>query len=161
MIICCHDSLKRNLRHEMIVWVILSVKVKWLECDKTMEYPVSLEIGPKKTEQVWFKTVKRECRWQTWNVSNYVRDFRIQKFQDSKPRIPSLSTLDTLVSVYTFSILFSKHFLGCWQGEFFWQSTASLVGDHSLYSCVLHVQFGGDIVKRNWMLVTLRNQPVN
>lgn len=58
MIICCHDSLKRSLRHEMIVWVILSVKVKWLECDKTLEYPVSLEIGPKKTEQVWFKTVK-------------------------------------------------------------------------------------------------------
>ena len=58
MINCCHDSLKRSLRHEMIVWVILSVKVKWLECVKTLEYPVSLEIGPKKTEQVWFKTVK-------------------------------------------------------------------------------------------------------
>ena len=58
MIICCHDSLKRSLRHEMIVWVILSVKVKWLECDKTLEYPVSLEIGPKKTEQVWFNMMK-------------------------------------------------------------------------------------------------------
>ena len=109
MIICCHDSLKRSLRHEMIVWVILSVKVKWLECDKTMEYPVSLEIGPKKTEQVWFKTVKINRE----NVDGKLEMCQITRFQDSKPRIPSLSTLDTLVSVYKFSLLFSKHFLGC------------------------------------------------
>ena len=43
-------------------------------------------------------------------------------------------TLDTLTSVCIFSILFSIHFLRCWQGEFVEQSRASLVDDHSLYS---------------------------
>ena len=35
-------------------------------------------------------------------------------------------TLYTLTSVCIFSILFSIHFLRCWQGEFVWQSRASL-----------------------------------
>ena len=43
-------------------------------------------------------------------------------------------TLYILTSVCIFSILFSIHFLRCWQGEFVKQSGASLVGDHFLYS---------------------------
>ena len=45
-------------------------------------------------------------------------------------------------------------FLGCWQGEFVQQSRASLVDDHSLYSCDLNVWFRDGIVGRNLMLVT-------
>ena len=51
-----------------------------------------------------------------------------------------------LTSVCIFSILFSIHFQRCWQGEFFYQSKASLVGDHLLYSCDLTFWFRGDIV---------------
>ena len=67
----------------------------------------------------------------------------------------------TLTSVCIFSILFSIYFLSCWQGEFVWQSRASLVGDHFVYSCDLHVWFRGDIVGRNKTLVTLRGKKVN
>ena len=45
-----------------------------------------------------------------------------------------LLTLYTLTSVNIFSILFSIQFLQCGQGEFVYQSRASLVGDHVLYS---------------------------
>ena len=50
----------------------------------------------------------------------------------------------TLTSVYTFSILFSIHFLWYLQREFVQQSRASLVGDHFLYSHDLNVCFRGD-----------------
>ena len=46
----------------------------------------------------------------------------------------SVLTISIFKSVYTFSILFSIHFLRCWQGEFVEQSKASLAGDHFLYS---------------------------
>ena len=36
----------------------------------------------------------------------------------------------TLTWVCIFSIMCSLHFLRCWQGEFVYKSTASLVGDH-------------------------------
>ena len=45
-------------------------------------------------------------------------------------------------------------FLRCWHGELVWQLRASSVSDHSLYSHDSHVWFGGDIVRRNYMLVT-------
>ena len=38
-------------------------------------------------------------------------------------------SLYTQTSQYIFSLLFSKHILRCWQGEFFKQSRASLVGE--------------------------------
>ena len=38
-------------------------------------------------------------------------------------------SLYTQTSQYIYSLLFSKHFLRCWQGEFFKQSRASLVGE--------------------------------
>ena len=44
----------------------------------------------------------------------------------------SLLILYSLTSVYVFSLLFSIHFLRCWQGEFVLQSGASLVGYHFL-----------------------------
>ena len=87
MIICCHDSLKRSLRHEMIVWVILSVKVKWLECDKTLEYPVSLENGPKNTEQVWFKTVKINRENVDGKPEIYQITLEISRFKTENPFI--------------------------------------------------------------------------
>ena len=49
-------------------------------------------------------------------------------------------------SVCIFSILFSIHFQRCWKGEFVYQSKASWVGDHLLYSCDLTFWFRGDIV---------------
>ena len=58
-------------------------------------------------------------------------------------------TLYTLTSVYIFSILFSIHFLWCWQGEFVKQSRASLVGDHFFYSHDLNVCFDCDTDGRN------------
>ena len=54
----------------------------------------------------------------------------------------------TLTSVCTFSILFSKHFLGCWQGELVHQSIEYLVGDHFLYSYDLTVLYRGYTVRR-------------
>ena len=49
--------------------------------------------------------------------------------------------LYTLTSECIFSILFSIHFLRCWQGEFVEQSGVSLVVDHFLDSHDLNVQF--------------------
>ena len=62
--------------------------------------------------------------------------------------------LYTLTSILIFSLLFSIHFLKCWQGEFIQQSR-TLVGDHFLYSCGLNVWFRGDIVRRNGMCLSL------
>ena len=42
-------------------------------------------------------------------------------------------TFNTLTSVCIFSILFSIHFPGCWQGELVKQWTASIVIDHVFY----------------------------
>ena len=66
-------------------------------------------------------------------------------------------TLYSITSVCIFSILLPRHFLRLWQGEFVQQSRASLVGDHLLYSHDLDVWFRGDVVWRNWKLVTLRS----
>ena len=72
-----------------------------------------------------------------------------------------INTLHPNISVCIFSVLFSLHFQSCQQGKFVWQSRASLVGDLFLYSHDLNVWFRGDIVRRNWMLVTLRGKRVN
>ena len=65
-------------------------------------------------------------------------------------------TLSTLTPVWIPSILFSIHFLRCWQGDFVQQS---LVGNHFLYSCDLNVAFRGDIVGETLtMLVTPGSQ---
>ena len=61
-------------------------------------------------------------------------------------RISLMHNLYTLTSVCIFSILFSEHFLRCWQGEFVKQSRAYLVGDHFLYSHDHNVWFTGDTV---------------
>ena len=60
-----------------------------------------------------------------------------------------------LTSIWTFSILFSIHFLRCWQGEFVYQSRECLVCDHFLYFHDRTVWCRGYIVGRNLMLVTL------
>ena len=57
-------------------------------------------------------------------------------------------TFCTRTSVCIFSILFSIHFLRCWQGEFVEQSRAFLVGDLFLYSHDVNVWYRGDIVRR-------------
>ena len=62
----------------------------------------------------------------------------------------------TPTSVCIFSIMFYTYaFAKVLKGEFVSQSS-SIVGDHFLYSCNLNVGFRGDIVRRNWMIVTLR-----
>ena len=58
-------------------------------------------------------------------------------------------TLHTQTSVCIFSILFSIHFLTCRQGEFVYQSKASLVGDHFLFTRDVNGCFRGDIVGEN------------
>ena len=68
----------------------------------------------------------------------------------------SFLTLHSLASMCVFSILFSIHFLRCWQGEFVYQSREYLVGDHFIYSHDLTVWCRGYTVGRNRMLVTLR-----
>ena len=65
-------------------------------------------------------------------------------------------TLYTLKSVCIFSIQLFIYFLRCWQGEFVYQSKASFIGDHFLYSHYQKVWFRGDTVGRNLMLVTLK-----
>ena len=55
----------------------------------------------------------------------------------------------TFISLYIISILFSPHFLMCWQGEFVQQSRASLVGDHLLYSPYHNVWFKVDVEGKN------------
>ena len=70
------------------------------------------------------------------------------------------SWFDTLTSVCTFSILFSIHFISYWQAEFIYQSRPSLAGDRFLYSRDLNIWFSCDIVRRNWMQVTFRDQRV-
>ena len=54
----------------------------------------------------------------------------------------------TLVCTFSFSFLFSIHFLWPWQGDF--------IGDHFFYSRNLYVWFRGNILQINLMLVTLR-----
>ena len=55
----------------------------------------------------------------------------------------------THTSVCMFSILLSVLFLRGWQGEFLYQSRASLVVDYFLYSCDLNVWLRGGMVRRN------------
>ena len=69
-------------------------------------------------------------------------------------------TLSTLTSVCIFSILFSIHSLRRWWGEFVSWPRASPVGDHFLYSHDLNMGIRGDIVRRIYMLVTLRSYRV-
>ena len=60
--------------------------------------------------------------------------------------------------VFIFSTLFSLHFLWYWQGEFVWQSGASHIGGHFLYSHDLYIWCKGDTVRRNEKPVTLRGK---
>ena len=68
--------------------------------------------------------------------------------------------INSLTSLCIISILFSTHLPRCWQGEVLYQSRASLVGDHFLYSHNLNVWFRGDIVGRNLMLVIFGGQRI-
>ena len=62
------------------------------------------------------------------------------------------------MSVWIFSILFFVYFVYRWQGEFVYQSRASLDGDHVHYFSDLNLRFRGDIIWRDYMLVTYRGQ---
>ena len=86
--------------------------------------------------------------WTTWPVG---RTYTLRQ----------LLTLYTLTSVCISSLLFSIHSLSCWQGEFVEQSKAFLVGDHFPYSRHLNLWFRGNIVRRNYKLITQRVQRVN
>ena len=78
----------------------------------------------------------------------------------SKADVETHLTLHTLTLVCILSLLVCLHFLRCWQGEFVQQSRASSVDDLSLHSRDLNAWFRGDIVRRNWILVTVRGQRV-
>ena len=71
-------------------------------------------------------------------------------------QIPSWSesTLLTIKSVCNFYTLFSIHFLWCQQGEF----KASSAVDHFHYSRDLDMLFRGDVVRRNYIFITLKGQ---
>ena len=56
----------------------------------------------------------------------------------------------TLTSIWTFSILFSIHFLRCWQRECVYQSREYLVCDHFLYSHDLTVWCRGLLMGEIW-----------
>ena len=71
------------------------------------------------------------------------------KCQNKWMEIKKNLTLYTLRSEWIPSILFFIHFLGCWQGEFVYQSKASFVADHFFYSRDFNVWFRDDIVRRN------------
>ena len=63
-----------------------------------------------------------------------------------------LRAFPPLTLVYTFSVLLSIHFLWYWLGEFVYQSGASRVVDHFLYSHYLSVWLSSDMVRRNSVL---------
>ena len=70
----------------------------------------------------------------------------------------ALYTLTTTTCI--FFILDYMHVLRCWFGKFLEQSRASSVDDHCLYSHD-NVWLKSDIVRRNKMLVTLKDQMVD
>ena len=84
-----------------------------------------------------------------WSLTMFSSLLSHGKTDKCTKRRPYTLTLYALKSVCIFSILFSKHFLGCQHGEFVLQSRSSLVGDQLLYSPDLQVQFRGDMVRRN------------
>ena len=84
-----------------------------------------------------------------WSLTMFSSLLSLGKTDKCTKRGPYTLTLYALKSVCIFSILFSKHFLGCQHGEFVLQSRSSLVGDQLLYSPDLQVQFRGDMVRRN------------
>ena len=59
-------------------------------------------------------------------------------------------TIYNLVLICILSILFSIHFLRCWQGEFVKQWRASFVGNNFLHSQNLNVWIRADVVRRKF-----------
>ena len=57
-------------------------------------------------------------------------------------------TLYTLKSICIISILFTIHLIGWWKGEFVYQSTPSLAGDHLLKSRDFHFWIRADIASK-------------
>ena len=62
--------------------------------------------------------------------------------------------------LYTLTSVCIFYFLMCWQREFNYHLRASLAGDLFLYSHDLNDWFRGDILRRNWLLITSRSQRV-
>ena len=91
-------------------------------------------------------------------ASQYYNEFKQNRLYIPQSRYKNLHnckltgfplTLYILISLYKFSILFSIHFLGCWQGDFAQQSRACVLVDHFLYSHDLNVWFRADIIRGN------------
>ena len=62
--------------------------------------------------------------------------------------------------MFIFSILFSFISEGVDKENVLKKSIASLVSDHFLHSCYVNVSLRGDTVRRNYILITLRDQRV-
>ena len=66
------------------------------------------------------------------------------------PLHPNISIHILQTVVYTFSKVLMRRIC--------LTSRASLVADHFIYSCYFYVWYRGDIVRRNWLLVTLKER---
>ena len=62
------------------------------------------------------------------------------------------NSFKTLYILKSFSTQLFIHFPRCWQGEFAYQSKASFISDHFLYSHDFNMWFRGDIAGGNLML---------
>ena len=100
--------------------------------------------------------------WWLWGMRWYVILRKAQHVWFWKTRSKVSWTLYILASTRIFSILFSRNFLRCCQGEFVKQLRASLVVNNFHYSCDLNMWLKGDtvIIMRHYMLVTLKSQRV-
>ena len=112
-------------------------------------YPFILLNGETLSElSVWLKNTKK------WPSQDWKTELKIWG-----PWCSSL-TLYTLTSV---CIFVSLEYVQCWLGKFVSQSRVSLVGDHFLYYCGLHVSFRGVILLcliHNFMLEDVHLQSV-
>ena len=112
----------------IVIWLFNMTKIP-TTCALFGQKPIIYWTGKSLGSSLWFSNFSYVL--PTSQLGHYV----------CKPRESALCclTLYNLTSVCIFSILFSKHFLQCWQGEFVLQSKASLVGDQFLYSPDLNV----------------------
>ena len=140
-----------------LCWVSILKKSHFVlsaNVDKTRWQNLDLLIGSSLANFLYepFNTQIPVIIWNWYQINNLSLFFAHVQFL--------LWILYTLTSVCIFSILFSIHFLRCWQREFNHHPRASLAGDLFLYSHDLNDWFRGDIVRRNWLLITPRSKMI-
>ena len=108
-------------------------------------------------------SLSKKCiKWQHQQKSMNIMKYFIVITSIRRPFQPDYLNPYTLRPVYVFSILLFIHFFRCWWGEFQCSTIKiSSIGDYFLHSHDLNVWFKGDIIRRNYILVTLRGSRVN